>query len=102
MERASHGFAPALAILIAATSVANAQQPDPQQNAVQDTGAKRILWIIPNFRTSPTLVHYEPISIKEKFKIANQDSWDRGTIALAAAFAGQGQISNSNRSFGQG
>jgi hypothetical protein len=63
---------------------------------------KRLFWIIPNYRTFPELDHYKPISIKEKFKIARDDSFDRGTIALAAAFAGEGQLSNSDPSFGQG
>jgi hypothetical protein len=34
--------------------------------------------------------------------IATQDSFDRGTVVLAAAFAGEGQLTNSNPSFGQG
>ena len=34
--------------------------------------------------------------------IATQDSFDRGTVILAAAFAGEGQLTNANRSFGQG
>ena len=63
---------------------------------------KRILGIVPNYRTSPGLTHYEPISRGEKFRIATQDSFDRGTVILAAAFAGEGQLTNSNRSFGQG
>lgn len=64
--------------------------------------AKRILGIIPNFRTSPTLHPYVPISSKQKFKLAAQDAFDRGTVVLAAAFAGEGQLTNANRSFGQG
>jgi len=63
---------------------------------------KRILWVIPNFRTSETLEEYKPLSPKEKFKIAGLDAWDRGTMALAAAFAGESQISNSEPAFGQG
>jgi hypothetical protein len=36
--------------------------------------------------------------------LASKDAFDRGTVALAlaAAFAGRGQLTNSNRSFGQG
>ena len=68
----------------------------------QEQESKRILWIIPNFRTSPTLVNYEPLAVREKFKLASEDAFDRGTVALAALFGGQGQLSNSNRSFGQG
>jgi hypothetical protein len=83
-------------ILLSATVVASGQQPDPPENN------KHAFWIIPNFRTSPTLANYKPISAAEKFKIAQQDSFDRGTVALAAAFAGESQLSNANRSFGQG
>jgi hypothetical protein len=46
--------------------------------------------------------NYEPLTPKEKFKIASQDSFDRGTFVLAAAFAGEAQLTNSNPSFGQG
>jgi hypothetical protein len=63
---------------------------------------KRILWVIPNFRTSEMPEEYKSISAKEKFKIAGLDAWDRGTVALAAAFAGESQISNSEPAFGQG
>jgi len=63
---------------------------------------KRLFGIIPNYRTVPEQDHYQPISIEEKFKIARDDSFDRGTFALAAAFAGEGQLANSNPSFGQG
>ncbi len=79
------------------------QQPDPAAaSTALAPEPKRLLWIIPNFRTSPTLIPYKPLTPGGKFKIARQDSFDRGTIALAAAFAGVGQISNSNPSFGQG
>ena len=64
--------------------------------------SKRIFWIIPNFRTAPLPAVYKPITVREKFAIARQDTFDRGTFALAALFAGEGQLSNSNRSFGQG
>lgn len=63
---------------------------------------KRILWVIPNFRTSEMPEEYKPLSPKEKFKIASLDAWDRGTLALAAAFAGESQISNTEPAFGQG
>jgi hypothetical protein len=64
--------------------------------------SKRIFWIIPNYRTSPSLKDFKPLTRGEKFKIASEDSFDRGTFALAALFAGEGQLTNSNRSFGQG
>ena len=64
--------------------------------------SKRLFGIVPNFRTSPSLTDYKPLTPQEKFKIASQDAFDRGTVILAAAFAGVGQLSNSNPSFGQG
>ena len=66
------------------------------------TGGKRVLGIIPNYRTFPTLANYAPITPKEKFKIAVNDSFDRGTVALAAAFAATGQWSNAEPSYRQG
>jgi hypothetical protein len=63
---------------------------------------KRIFGIIPNNRTWPTLQGYKPLSTREKFQIARQDSFDRGTVILAAAFAADAQLSNASPSFGQG
>jgi hypothetical protein len=71
-------------------------------NAAPHNASKHIFGIIPNFRTSPSLTVYAPITPREKFGIAAQDSFDRGTVVLAAAFAGESQLSNDNRSFGQG
>jgi hypothetical protein len=91
--------------------VAYSQQPAPDTPTQPGTPAKsdpaekepkRILGIVPNYRTFPSLTNYEPISAKDKFVIATQDSFDRGTVILGALFAGEGQLTNSNRSFGQG
>jgi hypothetical protein len=72
----------------------NDPPPEPQD--------KHIFFLIPNFRTSPDLKEYKPLKPSQKFMIARQDTFDRGTFALAAAFAGEAQLSNSNPSFGQG
>lgn len=64
--------------------------------------SKRLLGIIPNYRTSASLTDYEPLSPREKFKVASQDAFDRGTVGLAAVFGGLNQLTNSNRAFGQG
>ena len=82
------------------------QDPSVATSATENVAAphsdKHILGIIPNFRTSPLLNPYKPIPASEKFKIARQDSFDRGTLLLAAAFAGENQLNNDNRAFGQG
>lgn len=78
------------------TSLLNKQE---ETSGVQN---KRIFGIIPNYRTFPFPKVYKPISAKEKFTIASQDSFDRGTVVLALLFAGEGQLSHSDPSFGQG
>jgi hypothetical protein len=87
-------------------SEADRTQPAAAASPAVDTSdqipGKRIFGIIPNYRSSPSLKNYEPISVKAKFKIAEQDSFDPGTAALAAVFAGASQFSNSDPSFGQG
>src|SRR5580704_9145718 len=71
--------------------MAYCQQPGPDaptqpgtlaKSDSADQAPKRILGIVPNYRTSPSLTNYEPLSAKEKFVIASQDSFDRGTIIL--------------------
>jgi hypothetical protein len=84
-------------------SLAWCQQTPPAGNDDPPPGeSKRILGIIPNYRSYPTLHLYQPLTSAEKFKIASEDAFDRGTFALAATFAGQAQLTNANRSFGQG
>jgi hypothetical protein len=68
----------------------------------QEQESKRILGIIPNYRTSPSLTNYRPLTTREKFKVASEDSFDRGTAVLAGLFGAEAQLTNANRSFGQG
>ena len=70
--------------------------------AAQPRESGRILGIIPNYRTFPSLKDYVPLKASEKFKIASADAFDRGTVMMAAEFGGLGQLTNANRSFGQG
>jgi catechol 2,3-dioxygenase-like lactoylglutathione lyase family enzyme len=81
---------------------ASSARDDSEKDPTPALESKRILWIIPNYRTSPSLKDYKPLAPRDKFKIATEDSIDRGTLALAALFGGQAQLTNSERSFGQG
>jgi hypothetical protein len=92
---------PGSLLLSALLPAAVCQQPPPGDPQVAPAH-KRILWIIPNYRTYPSLQEYKPLRPKQKFRIAEQDSFDRGTVALAALFAGEGQITNGTPEFGQG
>src|SRR5579863_2940247 len=86
--------------LVFAACLLPAQQTS--SDPAQEQESKRIFWIVPNYRTSPSLANYEPLTSREKFKIASEDAFDRGSVGLAALFGGEGQLTNSNRSFGQG
>lgn len=79
-----------------------AQQAGPANKPLARPESKRILWIIPNFRTSAALAEYKPLTPRQKFDIAALDSFDRGTFALGALFAAESQLTSSDPSFGQG
>ncbi len=101
-----------LLVFVAVTSnisLAQTNAPTPaagQSPTAQPPSAypedKRIFWIVPNYRTAPIPRPYEPLTSKEKFKIASEDAFDRGTVALAALFAAEAQLTNSTPAFGQG
>lgn len=87
------------------------QTDPPVPEVVQKSGetdaqagreSKRIFGIVPNYRTSASLANYKPLTTKEKFSVATQDAFDRGTFALAAIFAAESQLTDANHSFGQG
>lgn len=84
---------------------AQAQLPDDASSSHEiqsDPAPTRILGIVPNYRTSLSLEHYTPITTKEKFTIARQDAFDRGTFVLGALLGGEAQLTKSSPAFGQG
>jgi hypothetical protein len=103
-----------LALVVVLASALDAQQAlllQPSQpdtattiasNSIAATESKRIFLLIPNYRTVPTIADFKTLTPGEKFGIATDDSLDPGTFALAALFGGIGQLTNSNKSFGQG
>src|ERR1700744_5079495 len=71
-------------------ALVSAQDEPPKSGESEEH--KRILWIIPNYRTSPTLTDYQPLTVKQKFTVAAQDARDPGTFVLAGLFAAEGQL----------
>jgi hypothetical protein len=63
---------------------------------------KRVLGVIPNYRTAESMKDYHPISITYKLTIAAKDSFDYPLVGLGAAFAGLYQLENTHPQFGQG
>ena len=65
----------------------------------EELSPKRILGIVPNYRTSEIVKDYSPITAKQKFALAGEDSFDRGTFILGAFFGGQAQLTKSTSSW---
>jgi len=72
----------------------------PDDHSEQQT--KRILWIIPNYRSVSADTHLPPLSSKEKFWLATQDSFDYSNFIYQGMFAGVAMAGKSEPSFGQG
>ncbi len=94
-------------LLVYLGSAACAQSPEASATNVvppveSQPESKRLLGIVPNYRSSASLQNYQPLSPSEKFKIASEDAFDRGTSVLAGMFAAESQATNANRSFGHG
>jgi hypothetical protein len=64
--------------------------------------SKRILWIFPNYRAVSANMQLPPLSLKEKFWLATQDSFDYSSFVSAGMIAGASQANKSYPEFGQG
>lgn len=82
------------------TPAGPAVEPAPPAPRLHQT--KRILGIIPNFRSVSTDVQLPPQSPKEKFVTTTQDSFDYSAVVIPAFLAGYGMARNSTPEFGQG
>jgi hypothetical protein len=104
-----------IGVIIGARVHAQSASPECQQSAgdavdasdgatagAPGDGDKRIFGIIPNYRTSPTLTNYVPLTTGTKFRLAAEDGFDRGTFILAGLFAAQAQWTQTAPSFGHG
>ncbi len=76
----------------------NASRPENSEGKQ----SKRILWIIPNYRSVSANAQLPPLSLKGKFWLATQDSFDYSSFVLAGMLAGIGQAKNSTPQFHQG
>ena len=64
--------------------------------------SKRIFWIFPNYRAVSADTHLPPMSLKDKFWLATQDSFDYSSFVSAGMIAGASQANKSYPEFGQG
>jgi hypothetical protein len=63
---------------------------------------KRVLGVLPNYRTINETGVFQAITAKQKLSIAAKDSFDYPLVLLGAAFAGISQLDNSDPSYHQG
>ncbi len=89
-------------MLACLSSVGWAQDPPKNPTPTQEAPDKRVLGVLPNYRTANETAVYTPITAKQKFTIGVKDSFDYPLVLLAGAIAGFGQLTNQNPSFGQG
>jgi hypothetical protein len=80
----------------------SAAQTQAGAGYVQGKQTKRILGIIPNFRSVSADQKLPPQSTKEKFMTAFQDSFDYSSFIFVGVQAGAAQASNSYPEFHQG
>jgi hypothetical protein len=85
---------------VTAPSAGDASGIDPA--ASQKTFDKRAFGFVPNYNTADASAPYQPITPKQKMTIAAKDSFDWTLSLVAAGYAGLGQLTNQNPSFGQG
>jgi hypothetical protein len=76
--------------------------PTPQTGDGEGKQTKRILGIVPNFRAVSANQKLPPMSVKDKFVTASEDSFDYSSIFLPAAVAGYNMARNSTPEFGHG
>jgi len=83
------------------TPLPDSPQPkvQPDEEAQQ---TKRILWIIPNFRSVTANTYLPPLSFKEKVWLATQDSFDYSAFVWVGMVSGLAMGTKSEPSFGQG
>ena len=77
---------------------ANPSNPDDQYGKQP----KRILWVIPNYRAVSANTHLPPLSFKNKFWLATQDTFDYSDFIFVAGLAGISMANKSQPSFKQG
>jgi hypothetical protein len=76
-----------------------------EQNNLSDQSGKqprRILWIIPNYRAVGANTHLPPLTFKNKFWLATEDTFDYSDFIFVGGLAGISMATKSQPSFGQG
>ena len=79
-----------------------APKSDPQNGSLEGKQTKRILGIVPNFRSVSVDEKLPPESIKDKFKESSEDAFDYSDFIFVALLSGVAQAEGSYPEFHQG
>ena len=92
--QSTHGIAPS----------PNAAPDQAKQKTDDSEGkqTKRMLGVVPNFAAVSANTKLPPLSTREKFKIASEDSFDYSSFIWAGILAGQSLALNSDPELGHG
>jgi hypothetical protein len=71
-------------------------------NVAEVKQSKRILWIFPNYRAVSADTQLPSLSLKDKFSLATEDSFDYSSFVSAGLYAGMSQANKSYPEFGHG
>lgn len=108
MKSTQQSWKAKFAVLAALSPLAMAQQagsPPAAPTTTQEQeppGGKRVLGVLPNYRTATAADEGKTITAKQKLNIARKDTFDYPLVVLAGALAGIDQLNGDNPSFGQG
>jgi len=78
------------------------QTQSPQASQTPTQPAKRLFYIIPNFRSVNTTVVLPPQTVREKFVDASEDTFDYSSVALEVLLAAYNYGTNNTPEFGRG
>ena len=76
--------------------------PPGSPGPVGQTEEKRIMGVLPNYRTAEMGASSAPLTSKQKMTIAVKDTFDYPLVFIAAAYSGLYQADDSHPEFGQG
>ncbi len=74
----------------------------PPADGKHDYGKTHIFWIVPNYRADESSTGIKPLTPKQKFKVATDDSFDPSSFLVAGIFAGMSMAQRQYPHFGQG
>jgi hypothetical protein len=86
----------------ATSTIQTPTEPPAGDVDAEPPGGKRVFGVLPNYRTADASQIGTVITARQKLTIARKDSFDYPLILLGGFYAGLGQASNADPSFGQG